>query len=254
MPDYQMAAYLLRLPSIIRSEQYSMLNPLAHIAYIHYVAKQKQTDKILDKLIEEANDKMDSAAKVDHSINSFVVENEEEDMDEYEYDIEQDEEITLDSEIMDDNSTEQQEIVIEPTAQPERKVEDPKSILYQLGYMENFPVKEGKKTYRMIFPQCSRYANRGQKLKHMNQIEYNALIKFKEPSQSENKRLEEFQFSEGYQLHGIAVQTIMAKQRTPMVIRKPPRHPGKEPDKDSPKYNTWLKNANEYAEFYLVLF
>ena len=46
----------------------------------------------------------------------------------------------------------------------------------------------------------------------------------------------------------------MPKQRTPLVIRKPPRHPGNRPNNGSPLFANWLSRANSYAEFFLVLF
>ena len=223
--DYQMAAVLLRLPSIIRSEKYQLINPHAHIAYINHVQKEEQAEKILDRLIVEANNRQDSALAVNHNLSDFV----DDDVDH------------------EDNDNEEE-------IPPQLNVQDPQSTLYQLGYMHKYPITEGKKTYKILFPQCSLYPNRGQRLKHLNRLGYAALIKFNEPSSAQRKILEEFQFSEGFLLHGLAVQTIMQKQRTPLVIRKPPRYPGKRPDANSPTFANWLARANSYAEFYLVLF
>ena len=255
-----MAAILLRLPSIIRSEQYALINPHAHIAYIHHIQKEEQAEQILDKIIAEANDKWDAASAVEEDRDDFI----DEDVDEME---QQQARQMLDRIIAGDDPSaaedDQDNFANQSTDDIERQedeiplqteVQDPKSVLYQLGYIESFPVTDGKKTYRTLFPQCSLYANRGQQLKHLNRLEYRALIKFKAPSQAERKRLEEFPFSKGFHLHGIAVQTIKPKQQTPIVIRKPPRHPGKKPSPDSDSYQNWLQNANHYAEFYLTLF
>ena len=132
--DYQMAAVLLRLPSIIRSEQYAYVNPHAHISYITQIHRDKDSAKILDRLIAEANDKRDASSTVDSGSNSFVVDDDECNNEDGKEDGEQEQPV-------------------------HRKIHDPKAILYQLGYIDNFAVKEGKKTYRYQFPQCSLYAN-----------------------------------------------------------------------------------------------
>ena len=225
LSDYQMAAVLLKLPSIVRSEQYALLNPHAHQAYITHVQRQRDSSKILDRLIEKANEEKDAMQTVNHEDTSFIADEEDEEEEEN-----------------------QEDIPVRTT------LHDPTAILYELGYMENFVIKEQEKSYRTLFPQCSLYANRGQRLKHLNRMEYSALIKFRQPSTTAVKRQEEFPFSDGFVLSGLAVQAILAKQKTPMVIRKPPPHPGKRPNMNSDRYPTWLENANRYAEFFLTLF
>ena len=73
-----MAAVLLKLPNIIRSEQYQYINPHSHIAYIDHVQKQEQTEKILDSLIEEANDRRDASLALDQNQNDDPVDDCEE--------------------------------------------------------------------------------------------------------------------------------------------------------------------------------
>ena len=222
-----MAAVLLRLPSIIRSEQYAMLNPHAHIGYITHVQRQKDSKEILRRLIAQANaERQPLASEEDDDTTSFIVKDDE-----------------------DDDQPDK------PPDEPVRtKLHDPKAILHQLGYIDSFAFKEGSKTYRYVFPQCSLYSNRGQQLKHLNRMEYRALVKFRAPSQNEKTRKNELQFSKGFTIQGIAVQALYAKQQTPLVIRKPPPHPGKRPDTTSERYHSWLEAANKYAEFFLVLF
>ena len=221
-----MAAVLLGLPSIIRSEPYGIINPHAHIGYITHVQRQEDADKILDSLIAEANQQQDASSTTDHGRESdFIVDDGEQDEDE-------------------------QQVV-------RTKLHDPKAILYELGFIDKFSWKEDDDdttTYRHLFPQCSLYGNRGQHLKHISRIEYASLVTFSKPSKSESRRSDEFAFGDGFLLNGLAVQKIMAKQRTPLVIRKPPRHPGKRPSTRSKRYESWLENANRYAEFFLVLF
>ena len=224
LSDYQMAAILLRLPSIVRSEQYALLNPHAHQAYITHVQRQKDSSKILDLLIEQANDNRDASQTVDQEDTEFI---------------------DNDDDIADTNL---QETPIRTT------LHDPKVILYELGYMEHFVLQEGDKKYHTIFPTCSLYANRGQRLKHLNRLEYAAIIKHRAASSCPSKRQEEFAFGEGFVLSGLAMQAICAKQMTPMVIRKPPPHPGKRPSITSDRYQTWLQQANHYAAFFLTLF
>ena len=221
-----MAAVLLKLPSIVRSEQYAHVNPHAHRAYVTHVQREKDADKILDRLIEQANNSRDKAVTTPTEQDSFI-------------------EVDDEEELLPDNVPEQPPVRTE--------LHDPKAILYDLGYMEKFHVREGKKTYSYVFPQCSLYANRGQTLKHLNRLEYASLIRFKECPKTISRQTD-FPFSEGYIIHGLAVQAIMAKQKTPLVIRKPPRHPGKRPSPQSPRYQAWLEAANHYAEFYLLLF
>ena len=57
--DYQMAAVLLRLPSIIRSEVYGYLNPEAGIFYRTHIQMEEDREARLDRLLHEANDLQD---------------------------------------------------------------------------------------------------------------------------------------------------------------------------------------------------
>ena len=222
-----MAAVLLRLPSIIRSDQFAYVNPHADIGYITHVQRQKDSKEILDRLIAQANIETNACMALDDDCSDdFIVDDDE------------------DNEVPN-------ELPVEPVR---TQLHDPRAILYQLGYMDNFAVTEGDKTYRYIFPQCSLYANRGQRLKHLNRMEYKSLVKYRAPSGSPNAHKHEMQFSDGFVIKGIAVQTLYAKQLTPLVIRKPPSHPGARPSVTSEEYPSWLENANKYAEFFLVLF
>lgn len=227
--DYQMAAVLLRLPNVIRSEPYTYVNPHAHKAYIAHIQTQQDSDRILDYLIAKANETKDSKTDTDdpHAREPSS------------------------QHFQQDSATSQQQHDKPP---PRTAVLNPDTVLRELGYMERFHIKEKGKTHTVLIPQCSLYANRGAALKHLNRMEYYALISHKEPSKTGSPRTAEFPYGEGFEVEGAAVQTILAKQKTPIVIRKPPRHPGKRPGPSDKRYTSWKKSADAYAEFFLTLF
>ena len=226
-----MAAILLRLPSVVRSEQYAYVNPQSHVAYINHVQTQRDSDRILDHLIQLKNDERDAGkGEGDSKYDSFF---------------------TWDGGYPLECSAHN----VAPT--PRRTaVKEARTILYELRYMQklSLPKTDTSEAKRFVVPQCSMYANRGHSLAHLNRLEYASIIRTAKETPEDPLRMKQYRFGDDYELRGFFSQVIMAKHKTPLVIRKPPRHPGKRPTVNSKQHRPWQEAADKYAEYFLTLF
>ena len=121
-----------------------------------------------------------------------------------------------------------------PAAPPlPQHTHDAALILQDLGYMRKVSLKEEDRSIHYIIPEAAFFANRGEELWQLSRMEYAALVDFKDTPDSTTSRIKQFLFGEGFICQAQKIQFLRAKQQTVMVTRKPPRHPGIEPDPNS---------------------
>jgi hypothetical protein len=217
LSDYQIAASLLDIPNIITTDQYSYLDPDAHMAYRTFVQMEEDARWLEDKIFSYINGVTESETPVNCTENPVIADN----------------------------------------FVPVRRVYDLEDIKKGIGYLRTmpFPVGEDKKKLRKLVPVSSFYANRGYDLRNINLVEYCTIIDVKEIKGFSATRNKHFSFSDRFFCAANHDQALRSKQRTVLVIRKPPPHPGDRPLLQPSKgYDRWRKQADDYARFYLTLY
>ena len=110
----------------------------------------------------------------------------------------------------------------------------------------------------IVIPEVALYRFCGQTLKKLSYYEYLACIKFEnEPMPKIRKGGTALQFQLDPEFQGFpdCRHAIRTKQHTPLLTGKKPRHPGKEPPPNNVvARNSWIQKANKYARYYLTLF
>ena len=224
--DYQMAAVLLRLPSIIRSEVYGYLNPEAGIVYRTHIQLEDDREAKLDRLLQQANnleDQRDHAAAAE--LEDFIVQD-----------------------------SEMGPTVDEAESAESEHIYDPETIFRSMGFLERLTIQEEASTETLLIPRPAFYRNRGKELRHLNEMEYEALIDFRKKGNGEGKKATELDFGPSFKCAATHTQYLRAKQRTIIVTRKAPHHPGKRPTESHQTIERWKEQANRYARFYLSIF
>jgi hypothetical protein len=142
LSDYQIAASLLDIPNIITTDQYSYLDPDAHMAYRTFVQMEEDARWLEDKIFSYINGVTESETPVNCTENPVIADN----------------------------------------FVPVRRVYDLEDIKKGIGYLRTmpFPVGEDKKKLQKLVPVSSFYANRGYDLRNINLVEYCTIIDVKE--------------------------------------------------------------------------
>jgi hypothetical protein len=233
LSDYQIAAILLDIPSIITTEQFVYVNPRSQMAYRTFVQRDADGQRLQDELIDRINEEQDKHTTQSAEDGSFIAP--ESDVDSYDEEDEADPPIGL-------------------------PVYDLEDVCKGIGYLMPVTFKNGKKKgdgvpIRMLIPKVAMYANRGFGLRELNLIEYAALIDICEKSTTTNTRCKHFEFPPSFVCAAEYEQTLCMKQKTVLVIGKAPDHPGKKPLRMRGRlFERWKHEADEYARFYLTLF
>jgi hypothetical protein len=226
LSDYQIAAALLGIPSILRTDTYAYCNPETHIGYRTRIQMHRDHHRRRERMLDIINDRLDE--QEDLSDMSLFIDGEDD--------------------IPQEN--------VPGTDLPARKVYSVSDLRRDVGYLEKFTVDRGTDKRRNIFlPKSSLYANRGKGLRYLNLMEYYALIKHAPKAGTANTRSARFEFSPDVECAADYDQMLLSKQRTVIVLRKPPRHPGKQPLPSRKKaFQDWTSKAAMYARYYLTLY
>ena len=237
LSDFQIVADLLQLPSLIRTDTFAFVDPLASMAYQTLVQFNEDSLNAYEKMLNTMNGPGD-------------VENMALDDQFVDYDIESDDDASSGNSMQ---------------APPSYNKAD---LLRTLGRVEVMSYSETTQTgqhknYRELVPVVAFYANRGAGLKNMNRIEYACLVKVEamaadKPSghgEAGRKTVDRLSFGDGFRPGVHYTQILKAKQGTPVVTVKGPRHPGDCPHgaRQEAK-NTWTADADAYAQYYLTLY
>ena len=216
LSDYQVAAFLLNLPSIIRSCPFEYLNPRGCMDFSDYlksgnpssfVAGVSENDVVN---IVDASHGGDEADAASHG---------------------GDERDAVDSSQGEGN-------------QPVGTVR-----MFTIGGFEDTEKR------KVLVPVAALYENRGEKLSDLSRLEYTAIVQVKRVTSLSEKK-PPFPFKEGFVLDPFYQQTLRSKQCTVVVCSPQPRFPGDKPVArlDSSAYRNWKKKADAFARFVLVLF
>jgi hypothetical protein len=225
LSDYQIAAALIGIPSILRTDIFSYLNPECQMGYRSQIQMHEDRERRNDAMMNILNSRIDSQEGVDEVLASFIVGG--------------------------SNDTIQNE-----GEMPKRPVYSAVDLRREMGYLEHMVVGHHEKKKRTVFiPKAAFYANRGKGLRSLNLIEYHSLIQYTKKTKSENEINQRFPFATTIECCSDYDQMLVSKHKTILVLQKPPSHPGKEPsEQHSVKYKRWKGRADIYARFYLTLY
>jgi len=249
MSDYQMAAALLDLPSMIYSDPYCLgcptsiraliaqlkLVPATEGSPLTFICQQRREDIVTDSALAQTDPAMQ-----DQSLTT--------------------EETLLDT-LSDGEDNHSDPETLEDDAQTPAL---PSELLHPLGYTRKvyvvFPNETSDKPGEtIVLPVSAFYLYRGEALKDMNYYEYLACVEFKNKKprsvarDATDKRLQEhFRFDPTFAAPDSCHHVLRRKQHTPLIKGRMPRHPGTKPANGST--TRWQTQADSYASFYLTLF
>jgi hypothetical protein len=239
LSDFQVAADLLELPSLIRTDTFAFVDPIASMAYQTLVQFNEDSSNALDEILQAING---AGHVVDMSLDDDFIDH--------------------DTESDDDESS--------GNSVPPPQSYNKADLLRNLGRVEVMSYHETtqtgrRKVFRDLVPVVAYYANRGAGLRNMNRIEYACLVKVEplevtKPSRqggaSGKKVVDRFPFGPGFRPGAQYTQIVQAKQATAVITVKGPRHPGDCPPHGASKEakNAWTADADAYARYYLTLY
>lgn len=260
LSDYQVTAALLGLPSMIETETFEYGSAVA-IPNFRAVQRlhdqmQEENDNLYD-LIASAREKMAAHGRKPIQPNAAC---------------DQDDNWSLQSFVVSDDEDSEMETAAQDADMATPVVEDGQQkpevnwfdALGDLGYVQkvNLPSENPDDTSdprAILVPKVALYLHRGNCLKDLNYYEYLALMKFQNKSCSDKtvknfKDSQQFPMDPKFEGVGDCHHALRSKQATPLLVGKPPRHPGREPT-DPETLEKWkTTKANPYAKHYLLIF
>jgi hypothetical protein len=242
MSDYQVAAALLELPSMITTDRFCYGNPGA-LAALETKLKIEEEEVDRRDMVFEQIAREQERQNVAFTAPLYAVA----DVDDW----------------LDDSDDEEEENdeILSSSIQAE-------DVLQDYGYIKKLKLRGGRSKTEpedpndpdrdIVVPEVALCKYRGQKLQKLNYYEYLGCIKFEnEPIPKKRRGGTALQFQLDPQFEGFpdCRHVIRTKQHTPLLTGKRPRHPGTEPPQNNiVARNSWIQKADRYARYYLTLF
>jgi hypothetical protein len=154
--------------------------------------------------------------------------------------------------------------------------------LQEFGYTKIYEIEygfNGNPGTKMAIPTVSMYLERNKKLQHLTYLEYASVIQMEKKKKEKNEDADDgsmddakkrgrksslrFEYDTRFVMQRLFQQQLAVKQRLPFVIGKaPPKRPGNKPlqlneesvDAYRKKLDSWLRQADIFARYYLLLF
>ncbi|CAB9509762.1 Inherit from euNOG: Conserved hypothetical protein [Seminavis robusta] len=271
--DYQIAAALLELPSMITSDTFAYGNPLSiralkakmDIEDLEQISNQLRPDarqagnqvqfpittvQDMQQLMQDDLDDVEgqSFPSVPDNANEIVGMNNDVNA------------AGGEGVVADESALDPSMLTTNPS------LPDPGDILHGLGYIQKINTvlsTKDQKAESVFVPATALYLYRNRSLHDLNYYEYMASLSFvnKKPRQTECNlkdvhAQEHFPLEDGFIAPHTCYHVIGHKLRTPLIIGKLPRHPGKLPPPSVPSKLAlaWRSKADFFAKFYLSLF
>jgi hypothetical protein len=231
LSEYQVAASLLGLPSVICSDKFTYSDPNADMGYQTHIQMHNNQEELLELRVrnnEHRQDLHDMAQLGEHEAD-FVVNEETLTMEEIQF---QHNENTADC--MNLNDLQRQ----------------------HLGRVLPFQLtgQEGQQGQRILVPVCSFYPSRGPAFAQLNREEYASLVEIKpstiEKENQTKQRQKRFPLSPGHPLYPQYEQVLRQKQRVNICTRRNPNHPGPCPVDDPQSFQIWKKKRITLPVFF----
>ena len=289
--DYEVAAALLNLPSLLITEKFQYGNPRALLNWISHMndPSDESIEEGDDEESDDASSSTDNSTYDQHHAHQLSLSEKLQSRDKtktkHGY--------RRESWISDSEDTDDSNDSVSSTSQVDSTSEHPTGPNYtkqpQLGQQQSRPPPEqthaGLGFIRKIFlhtekadtrdeppsillPDAALYYYRNDELRNMSYYEFLATTMFvnkaitnkqedeqyREESKS-TRAAKRFPLHPAFIGHTNCYHVLRRKQCTPLIVGSPPRHPGSKP-RDTTKrlYQTWKKRADAYASYYLALF
>ena len=233
--DYEIAASLLELPSVISSDRFIYGHPKALNALRTALDTEMTTGKVTShqQAFRDLCDRLEAVNVRQKRDNKDVKWSRINDI------IKEDEEAS-------------------------RVREQAENLMCDYGFIKKIKIKGEKDTVSILVPEVSLYLYRSEQLEDLSYYEYLGCVETKTGKKSEStKRSRQTRYALLPSFHGSneIYQVLSQKQRTPLFIGPPPKHPGKQPtekDQNTMAYvkalASWKAEADRYARYYLTLF
>ena len=290
LSDYQVAAALLDLPPIIKSTQFTYLNPRAAGNFSLWLEKQREMDTQSDA--DFANDyDVHMEAAIHDSCTTSNNESQQppgcflsvdrlaavEVIDGYADGGGNDEDSSTDGCQANDSVSYAEETSCADDVVPKddnndessdtgesspRAVESDKYNTIYTGPVKKYTIDEessvGLVSRQVLVKYASLYCNRGEALRDLSRLEYSALTQITKTNKTSARtaRKQNFPLSAIHVLSTSHTQQLAAKQNTVVVCSKAPHHPGQCPEGDDvtpQQLHKWKRKADAFARYVLVL-
>lgn len=232
--DYEMVASLLELPSVISTERFAVGNPRALATFGEHVEKRegKQSrEKAFEDICRRIQLEEQKKYKVSRSVDFPVFEDEPDE---------------------------------EDAEGLKRKIDD---LPIDYGFVRKFTIK-GEEDSFILLPDVALYLQRSRLLSHLSYYEYLGCVGVERGNATrKSKSRKRFPLESSFLGCDEIYHVLLQKQRTPLLVGQPPRHPGKKPTLIKPEtvsddaniastaqLEEWTSKANRYARYYLTLF
>ena len=152
LSDFQIVADLLELPSLIRTDTFAFVDPLASMAYQTLVQFNEDSSNAFEKVLRTINGPGDvEAMSLDDQFIDYATES-------------------------DDDEASSGSSLQEPPSYNKADLLRTLGRVEVMSYHEETPTGR-RKVFRDLVPVVAFYANRGAELRNMNRIEYACLVK-----------------------------------------------------------------------------
>ncbi|CAB9503076.1 Inherit from KOG: DNA helicase [Seminavis robusta] len=254
LSEYQIAAALLDLPSMIMTDTFAFGSPNSLSALRTHMQLDQNEQNRFDALCDmiAAENMMKNSHNKQHGAragcgNKKVKEVQQEGSD--------------DSVATEDNSG---------TCGMVKDPYDPDDVVSSMGYIQRIKLKEGDlrtldPEYIEFMPASALYLYRGEELAELNYYEYLACVQFwnkkprNDPSARTFKQQQQFAMDPNFVASPVSYHVLRLKQCVPLLTSTAPPHPGNAPpdygeSEGTPADILWESKANVYAKYFLSLF
>lgn len=256
--DYQIAAALLDLPSVITTDRFAYGNPNALTAFQTQMQMKDDDIQAYQKIC-------DQLASRKANRNRFRTSG----MDDLHERMQQD--------LLNDDS--EDEYDVETLANKKASVIDENpyntaDVLKDLGHIRKLKLRGGTVAAKpeepatpdrhILIPEASLYFFRSPVLRQLSYYECLACTEVQNKPPIEDRvdsckslhSQRHFELTVAFEGCFDCVQVLLQKQRTPLLCGGYPRHPGTTPlvAENTPAFRSWQKDADAFARYYLILF
>ena len=248
MSDYQVAASLLELPSMITTDRFCYGNPSALAALqTKLEIEERQVDRdsmVIEQIVQQYEQR--NAA---FSAPLYPVPDADNWMDEED-----------DDDDVQNKDTEEEMDNLSPITQVDDAVEDYGHIVklkLRGGRSKTEPNDPNDPDREILIPEVALFDYRNEELQKLGYYEYLGCIKFENLPIPKKRRAGTalFQLSSKFEGFPDCRHAIRTKQHTPLLTGSRPPHPGLEPSEGNIiARNAWKRKADKYAKYYLTLF
>lgn len=136
-------------------------------------------------------------------------------------------------------------------------------LIADYGFTRRIPLISEKKKEHVLVPDVSLYLFRSEELENLSYYEYISCVETRNGTavlERDGVRQKRFSLLPSFRACNDTYQVLLRKQKTPLFLNAEPRHPGPRPDPDDKSEDNqlslsqWTVVADEYARYFLTIF